>query len=396
LPSTQRDLFSPVIPADKLNPLFRYAAQDPGHAGARAMANAVFANLRDVDGTFLREFQAAGFSARVFELALFAYLEEQDLELDRTHPAPDFVVRGDLPVAIEVTTTNPAQDTPLDPGPPYTLVPDDLEAADAEFVFQLGKALRRKLLHRDAQDRAYWEKPHVAGLPFVIAVGAFHGPHAQIHPDGLLASYLYGVRGIAHHDETGKLTITPENVTEHHSVSKTIPSGLFRHPEAANLAGVLFSNAHTIAKFNRIGIEQGFGTPDTALMRFGTCYDYDPDASKPLPFAYIVGDRPNDEQENFEEGLHLFINPWATVPLPAETLPGVVTYQLRDDGILETAFPIAFRPFVSKTMVFHQQHAPIFARYAQLLVLGQLPPDAPKIFGTAASPDGSPDIDSNP
>jgi hypothetical protein len=292
LPSTQRDLFTPVIPADKLNPLFRYAAQDPGHAGARAMANAVFANLRDVDGTFLREFQAAGFSARVFELALFGYLEEQDLELDRTHPAPDFVVRGDLPVAIEVTTTNPAQDTPLDPGPPYTLVPDDLEAADAEFVFQLGKALRRKLLHRDAQDRAYWEKPHVAGLPFVIAVGAFHGPHAQIHPDGLLASYLYGVRSVAYHDETGKLTITPENVTEHHSASKTIPSGLFRHPEAANLAGVLFSNAHTISKFNRIGIEQGFGTADTALMRFGTCYDYDPDALKPLLFSYVVGDRP--------------------------------------------------------------------------------------------------------
>jgi hypothetical protein len=378
--TSQRDLFSPVVPADKLNPLFRRVAQDAGHAAARAMANAVFANLHDVDRAFLREFQTAGFSARVFELALFAYLEEQDLELDRAEPAPDFVIRGDRPVAIEVTTANPAQDTPLDPGPPYSLVPENRDTADAEFVFQIGKALRRKLLHRDAQGHAYWERPHVVGLPFVIAVGAFHGPHAQIHPDALLAAYLYGVRSIAHHDESGKLMITPEDVTQHYSAGKTIPSGLFRQPEAANLAGVLFSNAHTIAKFNRIGVEQGFGSPDTALMRFGTCYDHDPDASKPHFFAYVVGDRPDDEQETFEEGLHLFINPWATIPLPAETLPRVPTYLLRDDGILEVVAPAVFLPYVSKTMVFHQKHAQMLARYAQLMLLGRLPPEAPNLF----------------
>ncbi|CRK56827.1 Glycosaminoglycan attachment site [Alloactinosynnema sp. L-07] len=184
-----RDLFEPVVPGNKLNPLFQRMAQGAGHTAARALANAIFANLRDVDRSFVREFQTGGFSARVFELALFAHLEEMDLDLDRTHPAPDFVVRGDAPVAIEVTTTNPVQGTPLDPGPPYPLLPDDLDLADQEFVFQVGKALRRKLEHRDAQGAAYWEKPHTAGVPFVVAVGAFHGPHAQLHPDGLLATY---------------------------------------------------------------------------------------------------------------------------------------------------------------------------------------------------------------
>jgi hypothetical protein len=102
-----RDLFAPVVPVDKLDRMFRDIALQPGHEAAQALINAIFANFRDIDRNFVREFQTAGFSARVFELALFAYTEEQCLDLDRTAAAPDFVLRGQHPVAIEVTTTNP-------------------------------------------------------------------------------------------------------------------------------------------------------------------------------------------------------------------------------------------------------------------------------------------------
>lgn len=66
------------------------------------------------------------------------------------------MLRGQYPVAIEVTTTNPAQGTAFDTSTPPELLPPDLSTADREFVFQVGKAIRRKLLHRDAQHRAYW------------------------------------------------------------------------------------------------------------------------------------------------------------------------------------------------------------------------------------------------
>jgi len=54
--------------------------------------NALFAEFTDVDGSFVRKFPTGGFSTRVFELALFAYLQEHDLDLDldRRHPAPIF------------------------------------------------------------------------------------------------------------------------------------------------------------------------------------------------------------------------------------------------------------------------------------------------------------------
>lgn len=219
MPGRERDLFNPVVPPERLNPLFQ-GALDPGHTAARKLMNAVFADFQDVDSSFVREFQTGGFSSRIFELALFTYLEEQNLDLDRSHPAPDFVVCGDRPVAIEVTTTNPAQDAPMDLGPPFELLPKDLDDADREFVFQVGKALRRKLLYRDAQGHAYWEKLHVAGIPFVIAVGAFHGPHAQIHPVGLLGEYLYGTRNVGHYDEAGRS-----------GLSRGGTQGLLAHPE---------------------------------------------------------------------------------------------------------------------------------------------------------------------
>jgi hypothetical protein len=357
-----RDLFTPVVSVDNLDESFRDVALQPGHEAAQAMINTVFANFHDVDHSFVREFQTAGFSARVFELALFAYIEEQNLALDRTSVAPDFVLRGQHPVAIEVTTTNPAQGRSYDDSAQTTVIPSDLPGADREFVFQMGKALRRKLLHRDASGHAYWEKPHVSGAPFVIAVGAFHNEHAQFHPDGLLARYLYGVDQTLSLDRTGTLVISQHQITDHSFGDRTIPSALFRQPDAANLSGVLFSNSHTIAKFNRVGTELGMGSPETALVRFGTCYNHEPGATEPDQFAYIVGERPNEALETFAEGLHLFINPWATHPLLPAALPNIVVYSMRDNGTVIPDIPGGFLPLISKTFTVVGQGAQLAAR----------------------------------
>jgi hypothetical protein len=372
MPAKNRDLFKPVVRPAKLNPKFAELVRIRGFQAARELINDIFVDFRDVDHSFMREFQTGGFSARVFELALFAYIREQGLALDRSHASPDFLLRGDLPLAIEVTTTNPAQDAPPEV---VALLPDDLETASRAFVFQIGKALRRKLEHR-VHGLPYWELSHVTAVPFVIAVGAFHDQHAQLHPMGLIGLYLYGTRDIASHDDTGKLVITYEDIHEHHFAGKTIPSGLFRRPEGKHLSGVLFSNNHTIAMFNRIGAERGLAAPDTAQLRFGSCYNPDPKASKPEHFAYVVSETETDEQETFSEGLHLFVNPWANTPLPPETLPGITVHEMQDNGATLTTIPPGLHPFMSKTLVFEGENARAYAQYRCLAVLGLLSPDA--------------------
>jgi hypothetical protein len=253
------------------------------------------------------------------------------------------------------------------------LVPPDLPEAGRAFIFQLGKALRRKLLHRDAKGRAYWQQPHVAGAPFVIAVGAFHDDFAQWHPIGLVTQYLYGTRDSFRHAADGTLTIESEPVAEHHHAGKAIPSGLFALPEAKHLSGVLFSNSHTVAIFNRIGVEQGLGSSGAALCRVGTCYDPDRNAATPRVFAYVVGDRPHHELETFTDGLHLLINPYATIPLLPDALPGISFTVQQPNGTIVQSLYSGLHAYMSRTFIFGGEHAAALARYQQLAFLGLLP-----------------------
>ena len=310
----------------------------------------VFAEFPDVDGNFVREFQTRGFSARVFELTLFAYFREQGYELDRTAASPDFIVRGDVPFAVEATTTNPADTAdPGDDGLPRTgwpLIPDDVPAAEREFVFQVGKALRRKLLKRNAVGRSYWELPQTVGVPFLIAVEAFHNPSALFHTAAFVAEYLYGRRDVASYDAEGHLHLRATPIAEHTHRGRAIPSGLFALPEARHLSAVLFSNSSTVNVFNRIGTERGYGPDDVAMLRAGTMPDPDPDASLPQFFGYVVKECPPEDRETFGQALHVLHNPWAERPLPLRALRGVTEHTLLDDGrVLTTSFSLA--PFAS-------------------------------------------------
>lgn len=362
-------LFSPVADEGRTHPLFRELRDAPHHAAARILMDEVFGDFPDTDKSFIQEFQTGGFSARVFELALFAYIQESGVEIDRHHAAPDFVLRGDASVAIEATTTNPPQDQDPDELVQHRkireLIPSGLSPDDDEFVFQIGKAIRRKLIKRDNLGRAYWEQPHVTGFPFVIAVAPFHNLQAQGYPMGVVAQYLNGSRDVAQYGKDGTLRVVQEKINLHEHDGKTIPSGLFAQPEAADLAGVLYSNSSTVGMFNRIGTERGYGPVDVALLRIGTAYDPNPNASKPQFFGYVVGDQSRDERETFADGLQLFLNPHAKVAVSLTALPGITANEVLGDGRVLTSHCGGLQPFASKTMVFHGPDASHYA-HAQL------------------------------
>ncbi|MBZ4319917.1 hypothetical protein [Streptomyces huiliensis] len=349
-----------------MDPRFRVVRDEHVHQATRRLMDETFAAFHGADRSFVREFQTGGFSPRVLELALFAAFQEQGHVLERTGGAPDFLIGGLHPVAVEATTSNPAQSafaaglelTPQDPHPP---VPEDLEDAEAEFVLQCAKALRRKLEKRDAQGRSYWQQPHVEGRPFVIALESFHHLSALFHTVGPLASYLYGRRDVAARDGHGVLVLTSEEITEHRHGDTVIPSGLFARPEAAHLSAVVFSNSATVAKFHRMGTERGYGPDDVALLRYGTLPDPDPNADRPVERVYVVSDYSPEEHETFSEGFHVLHNPWARVPVPDGVFSGMTEHRLQGDGLVLTT---AERPdfFASHTAVLHAPHARAAAR----------------------------------
>ena len=70
-----------------------------------------------------------------------------------------------------------------------------------ELPIRFGSALYSKL------QKAYWEKPQCAGLPFVIAVQAFHDEGSLHFSATALVEYAYGSRQSASWSSGGDLLI---------------------------------------------------------------------------------------------------------------------------------------------------------------------------------------------
>jgi hypothetical protein len=303
---------------------------------------------------FRQDFRRHGFSARLWELALFGYFSDRDYDVDTSHEAPDFVVaRDDVVIAIEATTTNPPRNAiglaPKAEREAMPHVPKDPGASEAELIFQLGKALRRKIIPRGAAQTPYWESEHVRAHPFVIAVEAFHGETSLFHGDSGLASYLFAFRWTGQRLGDGSSVFDAEPVHEHVYGGKTIPSGFFFLLGTDHVSAVIFSNAATISQFQRIGVEHG-GAPDgMAVIRRGTCLDHDPSAITPLEFAYLV--ERGKHRETFATGIRVLHNPNAVDPVPDGFFDDVVQMRLNEAGFVETTSP-EFVPFGSITEIY--------------------------------------------
>jgi hypothetical protein len=110
---------------------------------------------------------------------------------------------------------------------------------------------------------------------------------------------------------------------------KTIPSGFFDQLGAENVSAVLFSNAGTIAKFDRIGVVAGFGAAEHKYFRMGFKYDPDPNAVRGKPFHVDVASP--EYSESWSDELQIFHDPDAKIPLDHAWLSGLAQFYFKDD-----------------------------------------------------------------
>jgi hypothetical protein len=313
------------------------------------MMNELAEPLPDSDGNFVEQFQSTGFDARTFELFLQAMFIEQSHEVLRTYDRPDFQLRKDgVEVFVEAVTANPSGGVS---GRPYGAFPEPKTPAEAahylanEVAIRLGSPLYSKL------NKKYWELPHVKDRPLVLAIEDFHAQGALTHGSSALSTYLFAAAPTWSKDEAGILTVGSEAV-ERHRGSKDIPSGFFSLPGAENISAVLFTNNGTVAKFNRMGQLRGYGVDAVRQFRLGTCYDWNPNATRPFPFVYEVGD-PEAPPETWRQGTELIINPNALHPLPDQWLGAAAETRFSDGRIIPTAARGEdFLPFMSFTLLF--------------------------------------------
>lgn len=249
------DVFLPVGPPEQLNPSFLQVASSESFTAARRVVESMMPFFQDVDGNFIQQFQTAAFDARVWELYLFAALTELKVVFDRSYKAPDYLCDFfGYQFFVEATTVNPTMKNGIVVEPdPISMDKENLKSYFTDYMpIKWGSALWSKL------NKRYWEVPHVAGKPIVLAVQDFHIPNSMSFSSGTLMPYLYGRRFSALYDADGELVVSDVERTEHTWEGKTIPSGFFKLPNAEHISAVISNPLGTISKFNRLGIGAGF------------------------------------------------------------------------------------------------------------------------------------------
>ncbi len=300
------------VAESKLHRNFKIIAEGDHHAATRRMIEEVALAFVDVDGNYAKDFQTTGFNARLWELGLFAFLYEQQFAIVREHNRPDFfVTKWGFPIGIEATTVNPTDgETPPNPSSE-----EELKKLRSEFMpVKFGSALYSKL------QKKYWELEHIKDVALIFAVHDFCADSSMIWSAPALGDYLYGVRASWRKLADGKLEITEAPIAEHVWGTKRIPSGFFNLPGAENVSAVLFSNSTTVSKFNRLGVLAGFGLDNIRIFRSGIRHDFDPNAAEGIRFHEEVV--PEKYNEDWSDGMQLFHNPNALIPIPPQFFEG--------------------------------------------------------------------------
>ena len=350
------DPFKPIVARDRLNLLWKVVAEQESHSPARGMIREVYESYPEMDGNFIEQFQTTGFDSRIWELYLHAYLVEAGFSF-LPSARPDVVVsKAGITLAIEAVTSNPTQI--LRPGgranghpsviihtPPFDSWLPLLDAGFADkqenlVPIKLGSALYSKLQKR------YWELENVKERPLVLAIETFHDRQSLHYSSAGLGTYLYGYRHDYLWDVNGRLMIVPRKTQSHSYAGKTVPSGFFLLPEAQHVSAVLFSNSGTVSKFNRMGQIGRHRNPRVRLIRLGTCYNPDPNATTPSAFRYEVGD--SRFPEWWGQGLEMFHNPSALHPVDRWLFPEIAHHRF-EDGMIYTEAP-DFQPMASITV----------------------------------------------
>lgn len=358
-------LFDLVVASSEVHPSFEAIRTQSASHPARWMMDRVFEHFVDSDGNFVQQLQSAGFDARIFELYLSAYFYYSGFDIERPTPAPDFIVSlNGKRVAVEATTVNPPTAGVLAKlGKQISdLSHEELsEYQRHELPLRFGSPLFSKL------NKRYWELPDVQGLPFVLAIEAFHDDDSLGLGDSALAGYLYGISHNSSWDDAGALSIEFDRIYSHVIGPKTVPSSFFEQPDTEHVSAVLFTNAGTYAKFNRMAYQAGVGGDTIEMRRVGYCSNLDKDVRDPTYFTYDVGNPPIVEW--WGQGLVVLHNPRAKHPLEMDFFPDAV-HTFFEEGRVRDMIP-DWHVFSSKTVTFDLGE--IKARLREVL-----PPEIPR------------------
>ncbi|WP_217907902.1 hypothetical protein [Parasphingorhabdus flavimaris] len=251
--------------------------------------------------------------------------------------SPDFRIENRLGGVgwVEAVTANPK--VPYD----HVNAKQSSQPESQEELFFGAAAVRYAKTLGNKIQKKYHELDHVAGDPFMIAIADFHAPASMVWSREALMGYLYGT-GAHVRNINGKQTAVPMAAT-HLLGASAFPAGLFTNADSSELSAVLFSNACSVAKLNRVGASAGADTQGLRYTRIGNFFDRTPGALKGIPFCLDVT---SEEYrylwplgyEPWTAELEVFHNPHARNTVRKDLLPEATHWFEKDGEIVSESY----------------------------------------------------------
>lgn len=322
-------LFDAQVPFEKQHPIYRLIMHDV-YAPEREVIQQWAEGFEDRDGKFLKEFQTT-FESSFWELYLYAALKEWGVPIDMSNNAPDFLVGGQCPFALEATIAAPVAGGKPAFGYSVDDIPQEFTSFNIESAIRICNSFSAKV---NRYRKYYSSLSHVKGKPFVLGIASFDRPLAHLASSRPIIAALYGL----YHDEdaTGSAAdgVMSYNVTSApKNESVNIDVGLFCDDKYSEISAVIYSCLVTWGKVRALA-----DNPD-ALSFYST---FHPNPGKLMPRMRYTPKR--DYVEHLMDGLFVLHNPFARHPLPIGLLahPRICQMLPAADGELITHAPDDF------------------------------------------------------
>ena len=299
----------------------------PSHHAVAWLLNQLYLSLPNPDKNWAGDCQTGNFHTRLWEAQLLASFREQGLLVTQPHLSPDFRIenRHASEAWVEAVTANPPVPYNHVNSPPSHPPEGRKERFLGPAAVRFAKTLGNKL------QRRYDRLPHVSDKPFMIALADFHAPASMVWSRESLIGYLYGM-----HVEVKGRRVASAVAASHLLGDTAFPAGLFCNEDHRELSAVIFSNACSIAKFNRVLISAGWPKKGLRYARIGNFFDRTPGALEGIPFCLDVTSIEYralwpQGYEPWSAELEVFHNPYAQYPVRRALLPEA-THWFDNDG----------------------------------------------------------------
>lgn len=381
------DLFTPRVKDEQLHPYFKKLITENNYQDVlKTLENwalGLSGRKREND-KFIKEFQIS-FNSSFWELYLNKVFQSLDFEIDYSKESPDFnlIHSSGRMISVEAVTSNNQlsnnKDYYLKKAYKETINTKNNNNSRDAILKLLGKIKDKKdlFIGKDNKKFPYSKLKHVQNKPFVVALEPFDNHLAYLQNNTLINQVLFGVLP----PTTDQINNTSSKKVSHiiNKNGKKIDLGIFTNDSYKEISAIIFSTTGTFGKAisqskmqnttirsTRYRIENldddiaTFGIENLGLREIKLSKTHTVMIQRMQLDNLVFGSDihfcdSSEHHESILDGLHIYYNPYAEIPLDKDLFDAYEITQNYFDKSTKKMIPIHNDNSLISRQVFTEQ-----------------------------------------